>query len=192
MADPLIKLNDVHRTFGSGDTAVRALSGISLEIYPGEFVAIMGQSGSGKSTLMNIIGLLDRATEGQYMVSGKDVASLNPDDLASLRRDTFGFIFQRYNLLNTANAEENVEIPALYAGMNAPDRKTRARKLLASLGLEERTEHRPNQLSGGQQQRVAVARAMASKPKFIIADEPTANLDSKSTEKLLEMMETLN
>lgn len=192
MTESLIKLENICRVFGSGDAAVKALDGISLEIYPGEFVAIMGQSGSGKSTLMNIIGMLDRASDGLYRVSGKDVQTLSADDLAGLRRDTFGFIFQRYNLLNTANAEENVEIPALYAGMGGAERKARARKLLNDLGIGERSDHRPHELSGGQQQRVAVARALMNDPPVILADEPTGALDSKSSEDVMALLTELH
>ncbi len=192
MAEPLIRLKDIKRYFGSGDATVKALEDISLEIYPGEFVAIMGQSGSGKSTLMNIIGMLDRATDGLYEVSGKDVSKLSPDDLAALRRNTFGFIFQRYNLLSTANAEENVEVPALYAGMDGWKRKERARKLLSELGLGDRFSHRPNELSGGQQQRVAVARALMNDPPVILADEPTGALDRKSSEEVMALLKELN
>ncbi len=192
MAEPLIRLKDIKRYFGSGDATVKALEDVSLEIYPGEFVAIMGQSGSGKSTLMNIIGMLDTATDGLYEVSGKDVSNLSPDDLAALRRNTFGFIFQRYNLLSTANAEENVEVPALYAGMDGWKRKERARKLLTELGLGERLDHRPNELSGGQQQRVAVARALMNDPPVILADEPTGALDRKSSEEVMALLRELN
>ncbi len=192
MAEPLIRLKDIKRYFGSGDATVKALEDVSLEIYPGEFVAIMGQSGSGKSTLMNIIGMLDTATSGLYEVSGKDVSNLSPDDLAALRRNTFGFIFQRYNLLSTANAEENVEVPALYAGMDGWKRKERARKLLTELGLGERLDHRPNELSGGQQQRVAVARALMNDPPVILADEPTGALDRKSSEEVMALLRELN
>lgn len=192
MAEPLIRLKDIKRYFGSGDATVKALEDVSLEIYPGEFVAIMGQSGSGKSTLMNIIGMLDTATDGLYEVSGKDVSNLSPDDLAALRRNTFGFIFQRYNLLSTANAEENVEVPALYAGMDGWKRKERARKLLTELGLGGRLDHRPNELSGGQQQRVAVARALMNDPPVILADEPTGALDRKSSEEVMALLRELN
>ena len=192
MVEPLIRLKDIKRYFGSGDATVKALEDVSLEIYPGEFVAIMGQSGSGKSTLMNIIGMLDTATDGLYEVSGKDVSRLSPDDLAALRRNTFGFIFQRYNLLSTANAEENVEVPALYAGMDGWKRKERARKLLTELGLGERLDHRPNELSGGQQQRVAVARALMNDPPVILADEPTGALDRKSSEEVMALLKELN
>ncbi len=192
MVEPLIRLKGIKRYFGSGDATVRALEDVSLEIYTGEFVAIMGQSGSGKSTLMNIIGMLDTATDGLYYVSGKDVSKLSPDELAGLRRNTFGFIFQRYNLLTTANAEENVEVPALYAGMDGWKRKERARKLLTELGLGERLDHRPNELSGGQQQRVAVARALMNDPPVILADEPTGALDRKSSEEVLALLQELN
>ncbi len=192
MAQPLIKLKNISRYFGSGDATVKALDNVSLEIHPGEFVAIMGQSGSGKSTMMNLIGMLDRSTDGVYEVSGKDVAKLTPDELAGLRRDTFGFIFQRYNLLNTANAEENVEIPALYAGIPGHKRKERARQLLTDLGLADRYDHRPSQLSGGQQQRVAVARALMNDPPVILADEPTGALDSKSSEDVMALLQDLH
>ncbi len=192
MTEPLIKLQNISRHFGVGDAQVKALDDVSLDIYPGEFVAIMGQSGSGKSTMMNIIGMLDRTTDGLYEVSGEDVSSLSPDALAALRRDTFGFVFQRYNLLNTANAEENVEIPALYAGMGSSKRKERARQLLDDLGIGDRGEHRPNQLSGGQQQRVAVARALMNDPPVILADEPTGALDSKSSEDVMALLQELH
>lgn len=190
--EPLIKIRDLSRHFKSGETTVKALASINLDIYPGEFVAIMGQSGSGKSTLMNILGCLDRATSGLYRVSGQDVAGLDPDELAALRRDTFGFIFQRYNLLSTASAEENVEIPAIYAGLPRHERQTRARALLADLGLGERGHHRPNQLSGGQQQRVAIARALMNDPPVILADEPTGALDSKSSGDVMALLKRLN
>lgn len=192
MAEPLIRLKGIRRYFGSGDATVKALEDVGLEIYPGEFVAIMGQSGSGKSTLMNIIGMLDTPTDGLYEVSGRDVSKLSPDELAGLRRNTFGFVFQRYNLLTTANAEENVEVPALYAGMEGWKRKERARKLLTELGLGERLDHRPNELSGGQQQRVAVARALMNDPPVILADEPTGALDRKSSEEVLALLRDLN
>ena len=189
---PLIKLKNINRYYGSGDVIVKALDGVNLEIYPGEFVAIMGQSGSGKSTLMNIMGMLDRASGGSYLVSGKDVSALNADELALLRRDTFGFIFQRYNLLATADASENVQVPALYAGMGSAERRDRAQKLLTDLGIGDRSDHRPNQLSGGQQQRVAVARALMNDPPVILADEPTGALDSKSSAEVMALLQELN
>lgn len=189
---PLIDIQNVTRHFKSGDTVVRALDGVSLQIFSGEFVAIMGQSGSGKSTLMNILGCLDRPSGGQYHVNGRETSGLDPDALAALRRETFGFIFQRYNLLGTANAEENVEVPAIYAGMKAQDRLSRARELLGDLGLGQRCDHRPSQLSGGQQQRVAIARALMNNPPIILADEPTGALDSQSSEDVMRLLKKLN
>lgn len=192
MTAPLIELRDLHRHYVTGDTAVRALDGVSLKIYPGEFVAIMGQSGSGKSTMMNILGCLDRATAGTYEIMGRDVTTLDSDALAALRRETFGFVFQRYNLLTTATALENVEIPALYAGMPRPQRLQRAQTLLEKLGLGERARHRPTELSGGQQQRVAIARALMNDPPVILADEPTGALDSRSGEDVMTLLKQLN
>lgn len=189
---PLIEFEDIFRHFPAGDTVVRALDGVSLKIFPGEFVAIMGQSGSGKSTLTNILGCLDRASSGRYRIMGRDVSALGPDALAELRRETFGFIFQRYNLLHTANAEENVEVPALYAGMPRAARRVRARSLLGDLGLANRCDHRPAQLSGGQQQRVAIARALMNDPPVILADEPTGALDSRSSEEVMALLGQLN
>jgi macrolide transport system ATP-binding/permease protein len=190
--DPLLTLEHVDKRYRNGDTEVRALDGVSLAVKRGEFVAIMGQSGSGKSTLMNIIGCLDRPSAGSYRVGGADVADLEPDALAALRRDTFGFVFQRYNLLATASAGENVEIPAIYAGVPRAERAARARELLARLGLGERTAHRPSELSGGQQQRVAIARALVNDPPVILADEPTGALDRKSGEEVLALLRSLH
>ena len=190
--ESLIKIDALSRHYQTGDTVVRALDNVDLEIYPGEFVAIMGQSGSGKSTLMNILGCLDRATGGTYIVQGHDVKGLDADALAALRRETFGFIFQRYNLLNTANAEENVEIPAIYAGMSASERQGRAKQLLGDLGIGDRGHHTPSELSGGQQQRVAIARALVNDPPVILADEPTGALDSQSSADVMALMKELN
>ena len=192
MTQPLLELKNIGRFYQSGDTQVRALEDVSLSIYPGEFVAIMGQSGSGKSTLMNIIGCLDRPSSGSYKVRGREASQLEPDELAGLRSQTFGCIFQRYNLLATASAEENVEIPAVYAGMKRETRLARARMLLGKLGLGERGDHRPTQLSGGQQQRVAIARALASNARVILADEPTGNLDSKSGTDIMRLIHSLS
>ena len=192
MDAPLIRLDGVKRYFGSGDTEVRALDGVSLTIQPGEFVAIVGQSGSGKSTLMNILGCLDRPTAGTYEVRGEDVSRLTPDELATLRRQTFGFIFQRYNLLASVSASANVEIPAVYAGFSNAERKEKAASLLARLGLGDRIHHKPNQLSGGQQQRVAVARALINDAEVILADEPTGALDSGTSDELLALLEELH
>lgn len=177
---PLLELKHIQRYYPSGETVVKALDDVSLTIWPGEFVAIIGQSGSGKSTLMNLIGCLDKADKGSYRVLDQDVAGLDSDQLAALRRETFGFVFQRYNLLHNATAAENVEIPALYAGLSKPQRHTRALQLLARLGMANRSDHNPSQLSGGQQQRVAIARALMNDPPVILADEPTGALDSQS------------
>jgi macrolide transport system ATP-binding/permease protein len=192
MKTPILELNDIHKHYSNGDTTVRALDGVSLTIHRGEFVAIMGQSGSGKSTLMNIIGCLDRPTSGSYRVLGKEAAHLSPDELAALRRETFGFVFQRYNLLATATAGENVEIPSVYAGLSKQKRVQRASGLLQRLGLGDRTDHRPAELSGGQQQRVAIARALVNDPPVILADEPTGALDSKSGEEVLALLKELH
>ena len=192
MTTAILELTDIHKHYQNGDTIVRALDGASLTIQRGEFVAIMGQSGSGKSTLMNIIGCLDRPTSGSYRVLGKEAAHLSPDELAALRRETFGFIFQRYNLLASATASENVEIPSVYAGLPKQQRIAQARRLLERLGLSERSEHRPAELSGGQQQRVAIARALVNNPPVILADEPTGALDSKSGEEVLELLKGLH
>lgn len=189
---PLIRVVDASRVYESGDSEIRALDHVSLEIRRGEFVAIMGQSGSGKSTLMNILGCLDRPNEGRYEVNGVDVSQLSPDELAALRRDTFGFVFQRYNLLATVSAAENVELPAIYAGVAHEARRDRARSLLAKLGLGERTDHRPNQLSGGQQQRVSIARALMNDAEVILADEPTGALDSRSGAEVMALLKQLH
>jgi len=192
MSARILELTDVHKHYQNGDTTVRALDGVALSIERGEFVAIMGQSGSGKSTLMNIIGCLDRPTSGSYRVLGKEAANLSPDELAALRRETFGFVFQRYNLLATATAGENVEIPSVYAGLAKHKRTERAVKLLERLGLGDRTDHRPAELSGGQQQRVAIARALVNDPPVILADEPTGALDSHSGDEVLALLKQLH
>jgi macrolide transport system ATP-binding/permease protein len=192
MNPTILELNEVHKHYQNGDATVRALDGVSFKIQRGEFVAIMGQSGSGKSTLMNIIGCLDRPTSGSYKVLDKEAANLSPDELAALRRETFGFVFQKYNLLATATAGENVEIPSVYAGLPKPKRAARAKDLLQRLGLGDRIDHRPAELSGGQQQRVAVARALVNDPPVILADEPTGALDSRSGEEVLDLLKKLH
>ncbi len=189
---PLLRLRDVSKVYTSGDAEVRALDGVSLEIHAGEMVAIMGQSDSGKSTLMNLLGCLDRPSHGVYEVNGVDVASLDSDELAGLRCDTFGFVFQRYNLLSSVTAAENVELPAIYAGRPRRSRIERAQALLTQLGLGDRSEHRPNQLSGGQQQRVSIARALMNGAEVILADEPTGALDSRSGEEVLALLAQLH
>lgn len=191
-AVPFIELKGIHRTFTTdGGVEVHALRGIDLKIHAGEFVAIIGQSGSGKSTLMNILGCLDRPSEGSYFFAGRDIRSFDADGLAQLRREAFGFVFQSYNLLATATAEENVEIPAIYAGTGQDERRARAEELLSSLGLGERMDHRPSQLSGGQQQRVSMARALMNGGKIILADEPTGALDSQSSVEVMKLLTDL-
>jgi macrolide transport system ATP-binding/permease protein len=191
-ASPLLILNNVYRIYPSGDHEIFALDDVSLTVQAGEFLAVMGQSGSGKSTLMNIIGCLDKPSKGGYQVRGCDVSGLDSDELATLRRETFGFIFQRYNLLPTVSAAENVEIPAVYAGMGKSDRQIRSQKLLERLGMGDRSHHRPPQLSGGQQQRVAIARALMNDPPVILADEPTGALDSKSGLEVMKLLKELH
>lgn len=189
---PLLHLQNIQRFYPNGENTVRALDNVSLKIYAGEFVAIIGQSGSGKSTLMNLIGCLDKTDLGTYEINGKNVAGLDSNQLAALRRETFGFVFQRYNLLNNATAIENVEIPALYAQLPKNQRYQRAIELLENLGLANRGHHKPMQLSGGQQQRVAIARALMNNPPVILADEPTGALDSQSGEEVMTLLQTLH
>jgi macrolide transport system ATP-binding/permease protein len=189
---PLIQLVDLTRVFDAGGVPVPVLNGVSLKIEEGEFVAIMGQSGSGKSTLMNIIGCLDRPSGGRYLFCGRDVSQLDSDELAELRRNTFGFIFQRYNLIANETATENVEIPSIYAGMSRRDRITRARELLVRLGLADRLDYRPTQLSGGQQQRVSIARALMNGGRVMLADEPTGALDSRSGADVMAQLHELH
>ena len=192
MSSPLLELNDVGRTYTTGGEPLTVLTGVSLTIQSGEFVAIMGASGSGKSTLMNIIGCLDKPSSGAYSIRGVEVATLSGDELAALRRDTFGFIFQRYNLMSDLSAVENAEVPAVYRGMAKIDREAHASDLLRELGLSDRLQHRPNQLSGGQQQRVSIARALMNGGPVILADEPTGALDSKGGKEVMAILEKLN
>lgn len=192
MADALLELHGVSRAYRSAAGEVVVLKDVSLRIDAGEFIAIIGPSGSGKSTLMNILGCLDRPTEGSYRVNGEATEQMAPDAMARLRREHFGFIFQRYNLMENLSATENVALPAVYAGVDAETRTARARGLLETLGLGERTANRPSQLSGGQQQRVAIARAIVSDPTFLICDEPTGDLDRQSAEEILGLLQQLN
>jgi macrolide transport system ATP-binding/permease protein len=189
---PLIQLRDITKTFHRGTLAIEVLHGVSVDIHPGEFVALMGASGSGKSTLMNLIGLLDRPSSGSYRFAGQEVGDLDPDRRAVLRREAFGFIFQQYNLLPNESAVENVEMPAIYAGLGREARERRATELLTALGLAERLDHRPNQLSGGQQQRVSIGRALMNGGAVILADEPTGALDSKSGVEVMKLLTDLN
>ena len=192
MNKPLLSVSGLVRSYGNGGSKVDVLKGISLKIYPGEMVAIIGQSGSGKSTLMNILGCLDRPTGGDYRINGISTKSLSNDDLAALRRNYFGFIFQRYHLLTHLSAKDNVEIPAIYAGTSSKNRDEQAKKLLTRLGLGERIDYMPGQLSGGQQQRVSIARALMNGGKVILADEPTGALDSKSGLEVMKILKELN
>ncbi|WP_151840691.1 MacB family efflux pump subunit [Acinetobacter soli] len=188
----LLEVSNLVREFPAGDSTIQILKNIDLTIYEGELVAIVGQSGSGKSTLMNILGCLDRPTSGSYKVSGQETGKLEPDDLAKLRREYFGFIFQRYHLLGDLSAEGNVEVPAVYAGVNPAERKQRAKALLTELGLGSKTQNRPSQLSGGQQQRVSIARALMNGGDVILADEPTGALDSHSGVEVMRILRELN
>ncbi|WP_027329247.1 MacB family efflux pump subunit [Marinimicrobium agarilyticum] len=189
---PLLELRGVTKSYHNGELETRVLHGIDLTVYPGEFVAIMGASGSGKSTLMNIIGCLDKPTEGLYRFNGRDVANLDRDQLAQLRREAFGFVFQSYNLLPGVSALDNVEMPAIYSALTPAQRKARASELLSTLGLADRLDHRPSQLSGGQQQRVSVARALMNGGQIILADEPTGALDSQSGRDVMDLLRSLS
>ncbi len=189
---PLIQIKGVTKTYTMGDTKVHALQDVSLTIQPGDYVAIIGTSGSGKSTLMNIIGLLDRPTSGSYAIRGQDVSNLDKGKLADLRNREIGFVFQRFNLLASASARRQVELPLFYAGVSTHNARTRAMDALSQVGLAERADHRPQELSGGQQQRVAIARALVNQPSLLLADEPTGALDSKTGAEVLAIFKKLN
>ena len=189
---PTIRLENVHKIYDLGEIQVHALRGVSLDIYPGEFVAVMGASGSGKSTLMNIVGCLDRPSRGKYFLDGKDVSGLTKDELAAIRSRKIGFVFQQFNLLPRTSALENVELPTIYAGVPIEERDRRAEEALKRVGLAERADHFPSQLSGGQQQRVAIARALVNSPSLLLADEPTGNLDSRTSVEIMEILQDLN
>jgi len=187
-----IHLENVHKIYDLGEVQVPALRGVSLEIHKGEFVAVMGASGSGKSTLMNIIGCLDRPTRGRYVLDGVDVSSLSKLELARIRNRKIGFVFQQFNLLNRTTALENVELPTIYAGIPPQERAKRAQEALERVSLTDRAGHFPSQLSGGQQQRVAIARALVNHPAIVLADEPTGNLDSRTSVEIMEILQRLN
>lgn len=187
MAKPLIKITNIKRDFVLGNEIVYVLKGIDLEINKGEYVALMGPSGSGKSTLMNLLGCLDTPTSGTYILNGKDVSQMKDDELAEIRNKEIGFVFQTFNLLPRTTALDNVALPMIYAGYSKADRYKRAKQVLAQVNLADRMDHQPNQLSGGQRQRVAVARALVNKPSIILADEPTGNLDSKTSLEIMKL-----
>ena len=191
-ARPIIQLDHIHKVYTMGDVEVHALRGVSLTITQGEFVAIMGASGSGKSTMMNIIGCLDRPTRGTYILDGEDVSQMSKDERADIRCQKIGFVFQGFNLLSRTSALENVELPMLYLGVDSAQRHQRAMEALAAVGLSGREQNHPNQLSGGQQQRVAVARSLVNNPALILADEPTGNLDSRTSVEVMEIFQRLN
>ena len=192
VARPVIRLEHIHKTYTMGDVEVHALRGVSLDVAPGEFVAVMGTSGSGKSTMMNIVGCLDRPTRGRYFLDGDDVSGLSKDERADIRLRQLGFVFQGFNLLSRTSALENVELPMLYANVETAERKRRAVEALHSVGLAGREQNHPNQLSGGQQQRVAIARALVNDPKLILADEPTGALDSRTSVEVMDIFQRLN
>jgi putative ABC transport system ATP-binding protein len=187
MANPLIQIHNIKRNFALGGETVYVLKGINLEINKGEYVALMGPSGSGKSTLMNLLGCLDTPTSGSYILNGKDVSKMHDDDLAEIRNKEIGFVFQTFNLLPRTTALDNVALPMIYAGYSKQERMARAKEVLTQVNLADRMDHQPNQLSGGQRQRVAIARALVNKPSIILADEPTGNLDSKTSVEIMKL-----
>ncbi|KIC02914.1 macrolide ABC transporter ATP-binding protein [Flavobacterium sp. JRM] len=192
MANPLIKITNIKRNFVLGNEIVYVLKGIDLEINKGEYVALMGPSGSGKSTLMNLLGCLDTPTSGTYILNGKDVSQMKDDELAEIRNKEIGFVFQTFNLLPRTTALDNVALPMIYAGYSKSERVVRATQVLKQVNLADRMDHQPNQLSGGQRQRVAIARALVNKPSIILADEPTGNLDSKTSVEIMKLFDDIH
>ena len=193
MAKPIIEMKGIRKSFFIGKpNELEVLHGIDLTVYEGEFLAIVGESGSGKSTLMNIIGVLDKSTEGSYILDGTDISGIGDKELSAIRNTKVGFVFQTFNLIGRQNALKNVELPMLYAGLTKRERTKRAKELLDGVGMLDRIKHRPNELSGGQKQRVAIARAMANDPAIILADEPTGALDSKTSDMVMDIFKRLN
>lgn len=190
--ESLIRVRDLHKVYVMGDAEVRALDGVSLDIVPGEYVAVMGPSGSGKTTFLDILGCLSRPTRGQYWLKGQLVSGMGEGELARMRNREIGFVFQNFNLLSRSTAQGNVELPLLYAGVPRKERAARAREALKAVGLENRMGHRPNELSGGQRQRVAIARALVNRPSILFADEPTGNLDTRSGRSIMALFEELH
>jgi putative ABC transport system ATP-binding protein len=188
----VIEIRNIIRDFPLGQETVHVLKGIDLDIERGDYIAIMGPSGSGKSTLMNLLGCLDTPTSGSYILNGKDVSKMSDDDLAEIRNHEIGFVFQTFNLLPRTTALENVALPMIYAGISKKDRTKRAEEVLTDVGLADRMDHKPNQLSGGQRQRVAVGRALVNKPSIILADEPTGNLDSKTSREIMDLLDDIH
>lgn len=192
MANPLIKITNLKRDFVLGSEIIYVLKGIDLEINKGEYVALMGPSGSGKSTLMNLLGCLDSSTSGTYILNGKDVSKMHDDELAEIRNKEIGFVFQTFNLMPRTTALDNVALPMVYAGYSKSERNERATEVLKQVNLADRMDHKPNELSGGQRQRVAIARALVNKPSIILADEPTGNLDSKTSEEIMGLFNEIH